>query len=156
MFSVLDDVYMTIGCIQAMEIMLAVLSSPSANVLLSRVGYPYDEAWAALEHLEVCHFDLLPEKGWEIDLDSVEALSDENTVAMLIISPGNPCGCVYSYEHLEKVAKLAKKLGIIVIADEVYDHLTFGNKPFVPVGLFGMIVPVVAVGSISKRWIVPG
>jgi len=43
-----------------------------------------------------------------------------------------------------------------VIADEVYGHLTFGNAPFVPMGVFGPIVPVLTLGSISKRWIVPG
>lgn len=43
-----------------------------------------------------------------------------------------------------------------MIADEVYNHLTFGRNPFVPMGVFGSIVPVVTVGSISKRWIVPG
>ena len=43
-----------------------------------------------------------------------------------------------------------------MIADEVYDHLTFGSSPFVPMGVFGNIVPVITVGSISKRWIVPG
>ena len=49
------------------------------------------------------HYDLLPEKGWEVDLDVVEALADQNTVALVIINPGNPCGNVYSYHHLEKV-----------------------------------------------------
>lgn len=44
----------------------------------------------------------------------------------------------------------------MVIADEVYGHLTFGNTPFVPMGVFGSIVPVLTLGSISKRWIVPG
>lgn len=43
-----------------------------------------------------------------------------------------------------------------MISDEVYGHLTFGNKPFVPMGVFGSIVPVLTLGSISKRWIVPG
>lgn len=43
-----------------------------------------------------------------------------------------------------------------MIADEVYDHLTFGSNPFVPMGVFGSIAPVITVGSISKRWIVPG
>ncbi|KAK6919630.1 Aminotransferase, class I/classII [Dillenia turbinata] len=151
-----DDVYLTLGCTQAIEVILTVLSSPGANILLPRPGFPYYEARAAFCNLEVRHFDLLPEKGWEVDFDSVEALADKNTVAMVIINPGNPCGSVYSYEHLEKVAKMAKKLGIIVIADEVYDHLAFGSKPFVPMGVFGSSVPVVTLGSISKRWIVPG
>ncbi|KAK6157174.1 hypothetical protein DH2020_011422 [Rehmannia glutinosa] len=151
-----DDVFLTIGCTQALEAITTVLARPGANILLPRPGFPYYEARAAFSHLEVRHFDLVPEKDWEVDLAAVEALSDENTVAMVIINPGNPCGNVFKYEHLKKVAETARKLGILVIADEVYDHLTFGSSPFVPMGAFGSIVPVVTVGSISKRWIVPG
>ncbi|KAF8391313.1 hypothetical protein HHK36_023617 [Tetracentron sinense] len=151
-----EDVYVTIGCTQAIEVALTVLARPGANVLLPRPGFPFYEARAAFSHLEVRHFDLLPEKGWEVDLDAVEALADENTVAMVIINPGNPCGSVFTYQHLKEVAETAKKLGILVIADEVYGHLTFGSNPFVPMGVFGSIVPVLTLGSISKRWMVPG
>ncbi|KAL7000451.1 zinc-finger protein [Sarracenia purpurea var. burkii] len=98
-----DDIYLTIGCTQAIEIILAVLARPGANILLPRPGYPFYEARAAYSHLEVRHFDLLPEKGWEVDLDAIEALADENTVAMVIINPGNPCGNVFTYQHLKKV-----------------------------------------------------
>lgn len=55
-----------------------------------------------------------------------------------------------------KIAETAEKLGILVIADEVYGHLAFGANPFVPMGVFGSIVPVLTLGSLSKRWIVPG
>ncbi|KAK3184083.1 hypothetical protein Dsin_031369 [Dipteronia sinensis] len=151
-----DDVYVTIGCKQAIEVIVTVLTSPGASILLPRPGYPTYEAYARCNQLEVRYFDLLPEKGWEVDLDAVEALADENTVAMVIINPGNPCGNVYSHQHLHKIAETAKKLGIMVISDEVYQHLTFGSTPFVPMGVFGSIVPVVTLGSISKRWMVPG
>jgi len=137
-------------------------------------------------NLEARHFNLIPDRGWEADPESLEALADENTVAMVIINPSNPCGSVYSYDHLakvslyisetnisydvfpvcyitqisndenEQIAETARKLGIIIIADEVYDHLVFGNKPFIPMGVFADIVPVITLGSISKRWLVPG
>ncbi|XP_010272356.1 PREDICTED: probable aminotransferase TAT2 [Nelumbo nucifera] len=151
-----DDVFLTLGCTQAIEIALSVLACPGANILLPRPGFPLYEARAAFNHLEIRHYDLLPEKGWEVDIDSIENLADENTVAMVIINPGNPCGNVFTYQHLRKVSETAKKLGILVISDEVYGHLTFGNNPFVPMGVFGSIVPVLTLGSISKRWIVPG
>ncbi|KAH6788906.1 Tyrosine transaminase family protein, partial [Perilla frutescens var. frutescens] len=151
-----DNVFLTIGCTQALEAILTALGRPGANILLPRPGYPDYEARAGFCGLEVRHFDLLPDKDWEVDLVSVEALADENTTAIVIINPGNPCGNVFKYEQLKKVAEMAKKLGILVIADEVYEHLNFGSTPFVPMGVFASIAPIVTVGSISKRWMVPG
>jgi aspartate/methionine/tyrosine aminotransferase len=61
------------------------------------------EARCTLHDMEFRRFNLIPEKGWEVDLDQVEQLADENTVAIVLISPNNPCGNVYTYDHLEKV-----------------------------------------------------
>lgn len=151
-----DNVFLTSGCKQAIEAIISVLARPGVNILLPEPGYPFYEARAKFSGLEFRHFSLLPERGWEVDLDSVETLADEDTVAMVIISPSNPCGNVFTYQHLAKVAETAKKLGIIIIADEVYGHLTFGSNPFVPMGVFGNTTPILTVGSISKRWAVPG
>lgn len=151
-----DDVFLTVGCTQAIEVIIAVLARPGANILLPRPSYPQYESRAAFERLEVRNFDLIPEKGWEVDLDSVEALADNNTVAIVIINPNNPCGSVYTYQHLKEIAETARKLGIFVISDEVYAHMSFGNKPFVPMGVFGSIAPVLTLGSLSKKWCVPG
>ncbi|KAE8677920.1 putative aminotransferase TAT2 [Hibiscus syriacus] len=126
-----DDVHLTSGCLQAIEVALAAITQPGANILLPRPAFTFYESRAAYENLQ-------------------------NTVAMVVINPGNPCGSVYSYDHLELVAETARKLGILVIADEVYSHITFGSTPFVPMGVFGSIVPVLSLGSISKRWVVPG
>jgi tyrosine aminotransferase len=151
-----DDVFLTAGCSQAIDIVITALARPDANILLPRPGFPMYEARCTFNRVEMRHFDLIPEKGWELDLDQVEKLADENTVAIVLINPNNPCGSVLKYQHLEEIAKTAKKLGIMVISDEVYDHLTFGSNPFVPMGALGNIVPVLTLGSISKRWVVPG
>uniref|UniRef100_A0A0E0JYU2 Aminotransferase class I/classII large domain-containing protein n=1 Tax=Oryza punctata TaxID=4537 RepID=A0A0E0JYU2_ORYPU len=148
------DVVLTAGCNHAVEIMMSVLASPGANVLLPRPGYPLYASRAALSGLEFLYFDLLPDREWEIDLAGVEALADANTVAMVIVNPNNPCGCVYSRDHLAKIAEMARKLGIMVISDEVYDHFAFGSKPFVPMGVFGDVAPVMTLGGISKRWMI--
>ncbi|XP_020238044.1 probable aminotransferase TAT2 [Cajanus cajan] len=151
-----DDVFITCGCTQAIDVSVAMLARPGANILLPRPGFAIYELSAAFRGVEVRHYDLLPEKGWEVDLHAVEALADHNTVALVIINPGSPCGNVYSYHHLEKIAETAKRVGTIVISDEVYGHLAFGGKPFAPMGVFGSVVPVLTLGSLSKRWIVPG
>ena len=54
------------------------------------------------------------------------------------------------------MAKAARKLGLLVIADEVYEHIVFGRNPFVRMAVFASLVPVLTLSSLSKRWIVPG
>ena len=98
-----DDVFVTSGCTQAIDVALAMLARPGANILLPRPCFPIYELCAVFRGLEVRHFDLLPDKGWEVDLDAIEELADHNTVALVIINPGNPCGNVYSYTHLKEV-----------------------------------------------------
>lgn len=98
-----NNVFLTAGCTGAINIIMTVLARPGANILLPRPGYPQYQSRAAFCGLEVRHFDLLPERGWEVDLDSLEALADENTVAMVLINPSNPCGNVFTYQHLERV-----------------------------------------------------
>ncbi|KAJ4788728.1 Tyrosine aminotransferase [Rhynchospora pubera] len=151
-----DDVFLTAGCAQAIDILVSALARPNANILLPRPGFPMYEARCTYTNLEMRHFDLIPEQGWEVDLNQVEKLADENTVAIVIINPNNPCGSVLKYQHMEEIAKTARKLGVMVISDEVYDHLTFGSNPFIPMGVFGNVVPVLTLGAISKRWVVPG
>lgn len=151
-----NDVHITAGAKQAIDVLIAALAVPGANILLPRPGYPAYEALATFHRLEMRHYDLLPEQDWEVDIDGLVALADDRTVAMVVINPGNPCGNVYKKEHLKKIAEAARKLGMLVISDEAYGHLVFGSNPFVPMGVFGEIAPILTIGSISKRWMVPG
>ncbi|KAI3780619.1 hypothetical protein L2E82_10604 [Cichorium intybus] len=151
-----DDIFLTAGANHAIEVILTVLGRPGANILFPRPNYPIYEARASFSPIEVRHFDLLPEKGWEVDLHGVKAMADDKTVAIVLINPGNPCGNVFTYDHMKKIAETAKQLGILMITDEVYAHQVFGENPFIPMGVFGHIAPVVTIGSLSKRWIIPG
>lgn len=98
-----DDVYITVGARHAIDVILTVLARPGGNILFPKPGYPFYEARATFSHLEFRHFNLLPKQGWEVDLNHIETLADDKTVAIVITNPGNPCGNVYSREHLQKV-----------------------------------------------------
>lgn len=60
------------------------------------------------------------DQGWEADLDDLEAQIDSKTRAILINNPNNPCGSVYSREHIAKILLIAEKHRLPIVADEVY------------------------------------
>uniref|UniRef100_A0A1J3J8X3 Cystine lyase CORI3 n=1 Tax=Noccaea caerulescens TaxID=107243 RepID=A0A1J3J8X3_NOCCA len=151
-----DDVFMTVGCKQAIELAVDILAKPKANVLLPSPGFPWDEVRSIYKNLEVRHYDFIPKNNFEIDFKSVREKVDENTFAIFIINPHNPNGNTYSEAHLKQLAELAKELRIMVVSDEVFRWNIFGSNPFVPMGTFSSICPVVTLGSISKGWNVPG
>ncbi|KAI5056682.1 hypothetical protein GOP47_0028500 [Adiantum capillus-veneris] len=151
-----DDVFITVGCTQAIEFCIAALAAPGSNILLPRPGFPLYESFCSYMGVKVRHYDLLPECNWEIDLELLQMLTDRNTVALVICNPSNPCGVVYSREHLSKVVEKAEQLRLPIIADEIYGHMAFDGQTFCPVASLTVDVPVLTVGGLSKRWIVPG
>ena len=50
----------------------------------------------------------------------MESLIDSNTAAMVVTNPSNPCGSVFSREHLKEIVALAEKYHLPIIADEIY------------------------------------
>jgi tyrosine aminotransferase len=71
-------------------------------------------------------------------------------------SPSNPCGSVYSQEHLEAILKVAEKHHVPVIADEIYCDLVFEGHKFFPMATLTSTVPILSVGGLAKKWLVPG
>ncbi len=101
-------------------------------------------------------YKLLPEKQWQADIVSIEALIDAKTKAILINNPSNPCGSVYPVEHLRALVAVAEKHHLIIIADEIYGNLTFAGCDFIPLASLSKDVPVITVGGIAKEFLVPG
>ena len=64
----------------------------------------------AAKGMYVKHYKLLPERQWEADLEDLEANIDANTRAILVNNPSNPCGSVYSAEHLKAIIAIAHKV----------------------------------------------
>jgi aspartate aminotransferase len=62
-----------------------------------------------------------------VTVDQLEAACTERTVALLLCSPSNPTGAIYSAEQLIDIGAWALKKGIWVIADEIYEHLVYGD-----------------------------
>lgn len=64
-----------------------------------------------------------PELGWEIDLDDLKKQIDESTAAIVINNPSNPCGSVFSRDHILDILDIAARYYVPIIADEIYEHM---------------------------------
>ncbi len=87
--------------------------------------------------------------GWSLNLDALKAAVTPRTRALLLNSPYNPTGTVFSREELTEIVALARQHDLWIISDEVYDELYFGEKP-VPLR---QLAPerTFTVGSAGKR-----
>lgn len=95
--------------------------------------------------------------GWEIDADALAAAFSDRTKAILINTPMNPAGKVFTAAELRLIADLCLKHDAYVIADEVYEHLVFdGRRHLTPMALDGMRDRVVRIGSAGKTFSLTG
>ncbi len=119
----MQDVVMTSSCSGAMDITSTVFCNPGQTLLLPSPCFGLWKALAEARGVIVKYYNLLPEKNWEADLESLESAIDESTAAIVVINPSNPCGSVYSREHLTNIVGVAHKHKLPIIADEIYDGM---------------------------------
>jgi tyrosine aminotransferase len=74
------------------------------------------------------HSTTQPEKEWEVDLEQMSSLVDERTKVILVNNPSNPCGSVFSREHIAAILEIAEKHQLPIISDEVYYDMVFPSS----------------------------
>ncbi|XP_046843428.1 tyrosine aminotransferase-like isoform X4 [Xenia sp. Carnegie-2017] len=151
-----EDFVLASGCSGAIEIAMNALVDRGDNILIPRPGFSLYKCICGSRGIEARSYKLFPENGWEVDLDDMASLIDERTKLIVVVNPSNPCGSVYKREHLEEILNIAEKYRVPVLCDEVYAHVTFGKEPFHSMGSLTKNVPVLVVGGIAKRFLVPG
>ena len=120
------------------------LANPGQNILVPRPGFPLYRTLAeglgirikyynlkVSGNLDLCYLrlrltsfyvDQQPECGWEVDLEELESQIDDQTAAIVINNPSNPCGSVYSRRHLIDILEVAARNYVPIISDEIYDY----------------------------------
>jgi aspartate/methionine/tyrosine aminotransferase len=95
--------------------------------------------------------------GWTFDPDELAAAFNGRTRAIIINTPNNPTGKVFTREELEAVARLCRHWNVVAITDEIYEHIIFEGRPHVPMAaLDGMAGRTVTINSLSKTFSVTG
>ncbi len=94
---------------------------------------------------------------WTFDEAQLEAAFGRRTRAIVLNSPNNPTGKVFSREELEAIARLCTTWDAIAITDEIYEHLTYDGREHVPIATIdGMQDRTVTISALSKTYAVTG
>ena len=148
-----DHVVGTAGATEAITATVLGLVEPGHEVIVLE---PYYDAYAAA--IALADATRIPgplkESGnsWDIDVDAVRAAVPDKTAMVIINTPHNPTGAVFSREALTELAKLCVERDLLGLADEVYENLTFGTAHVSIASLPGMAARTVTVSSAAKSF----
>ncbi|MFF1744650.1 pyridoxal phosphate-dependent aminotransferase [Streptomyces mirabilis] len=156
------EVLVTAGATEAIAASLLALVEPGDEVIALE---PYYDSYAASiamaggtripvtlrPHEETR--DGVTHRRFRLDLDELRDAVTDNTRLLLVNTPHNPTGTVLTREELGEIAKLAVERDLLVITDEVYEHLVFDEAEHLPLASFpGMRERTVTIGSAGKTF----
>lgn len=147
-----EGVAVTTGATEAVAAALLGLVDPGDEVVVLE---PYYDSYVAMIQMAgaVRRPVTLRAPDFRLPLDELRAAVTPRTTAILLNSPHNPTGTVLRRDELEAVAALAIEHDLVVISDEVYEHLTFDGRPHVPIAtLPGMAERTLTISSGGKTF----
>ncbi len=150
-----DRVILTSGTSEGIELALGALADSGDEVLVPTPTYPLYTAVLAKIGARAVYYRTDPARGWMPDLDDIRRLISPATRALVLIDPNNPTGAVYPESTRRALIDLASRMGVPILADEVYSDLAFdGRQPLL--GSLDPDAPVISFSSLSKAYLAPG
>lgn len=157
-YDVDSQVVVTVGATEAIAAAVLGLVEADEEVVLIEPYYDSYAAVVALAGATRRTARLVPDgNGFVLDLDSLRAAITPKTRMLLLNSPHNPTGAILSRADLEAIAELAREHDLIVVSDEVYEHLVYDGNTHISIStLPGMFERTVVISSAAKTFSVTG
>src|SRR5690349_20429833 len=152
------EVLVTVGATEAIAATVLGLVEPGSEVLLIEPFYDSYSPVIAMAGCERRAVPLVPDgRGFAIDVDGLRRAVTPKTKALIVNSPHNPTGMVATDDELTALAQLAVDKDLLVITDEVYEHLVFDNRKHVPLANYpGMAERTITISSAAMMFNVTG
>jgi len=149
-----DNVLITIGGSEAIHFSFSVVADPGDEIIIPEPFYTNYNGYATFADVKIVPLPLKVEDGFRLPpAERIEALITPRTRAILLCSPNNPTGTVYSEEELSRVIELVKKYDLFLIGDEVYKEFVYDGLKQKSILEYKEIEDrVIVVDSISKRF----
>ena len=152
------QILITVGATEAIAGAVVGLVEPGRDVVMIE---PYYDAYAATVAMAGGNRTTVPlvadGDGFRLDRDALAAAFTPNTAAIIVNTPHNPTGTVLSDDDLAEIARLSIAHDVVVITDEVYEHLIFDGRVHRPLAtLPGMAERTLRISSAAKTFNVTG
>ena len=150
------EVMVASGATGAFHAAAMALLNPGDEVLLFEPFYGYHVS--TLRSMRAVAVAVpLADPDWALDLDAVRAAITPRTRAMVVNTPSNPAGKVFTRAELEGLAAIAAEFDLFVFTDEIYEHFVYGDAVHVsPAELPGMRERTILMSGFSKTFSVTG
>ncbi len=151
-----DDVYLGNGVSELIIMTMQALLDDGDEVLIPAPDYPLWTAAVSLSGGTPVHYLADETAGWNPDLADVEAKITDRTKALVVINPNNPTGAVYTREVLTGLVDLARRHGLLLLADEIYDRVLYDDAEHVSLATLAPDLLCLTYNGLSKAYRVAG
>lgn len=150
------DITVTCGATEAMIAALKAVVNPRDEIIIFEPFYENYGPDAILSGAKPRYVALRPPE-WEYRSEELAAAFNNQTKAIIINTPNNPTGKVFSRRELEEIAQLCVKWDCLAITDEIYEHILYDGETHISIAsLDGMKDRSITINSISKTYAVTG
>ena len=151
------DVLVTVGGSEAIDACIRAVTSPGDEIIIPQPSYVCYEPMVTLAGGTPVIIETTAEHDFKLTPEDLQAAITPRTKALILPYPCNPTGGIMEREDLEKIAQVLKNTNILVISDEIYSELTFGDTPHVSIAsIDGMLERCVVVNGFSKTFSMTG
>jgi alanine-synthesizing transaminase len=151
-----DDVWLGNGVSELINMALQAMLNNGDEVLIPAPDYPLWTACTSLSGGKPIHYLCDEKAGWQPDLEDIAAKITPRTKAIVVINPNNPTGAVYTEQTLRQIADLAREHNLVVLADEIYDKILYGDAVHVPFAKVAPDVFTITFNGLSKAYRLAG
>jgi alanine-synthesizing transaminase len=127
-----EEVFIGNGVSELIDLALRALLNRGDEVLVPSPDYPLWTAAVNLNGGRAVHYPCHAAQRFIPDPQEIESLITKRTKAIVVVNPNNPTGAVYPRDTLTAIAQLAEKHRLVVLCDEIYDHIVYDDAEFVP------------------------
>jgi aspartate/methionine/tyrosine aminotransferase len=144
------DIRITTGASEALLLLIWTTVQPGDNVLVEEPNYGNIAGVARSRGAEVRSFPYYMKRGWKPDLEQIASLVDQRTRLITLTHAHHPTGSLLQVEEMQAIARIAERVGALVVSDEVFRPIALDGPPAPSV--IDVVEQAVVIADMTKPW----